>query len=418
MKYQDFGTRALHEGYDTGDHSGATSVPIYGTASYEFDTPEHQAETFAGRRPAHIYSRLTNPTVAVFERKMAALENGVGAIAFSSGMGAISTVLLALLSQGDEVAVGRSLFGGTLRLVSDVLPRYGITSSFFDPSEGKRLEMSLSRNTKAVFVESLGNPAMDIPDFEGISAVCKANNLPLIVDNTVPTPVLFNPGSIGAAIVIHSTTKSITGSGSAVGGAFVDTGTFDWARYPDEQVKEACSKFGSQAGFLAHTRKTIFSNTGACMSPYHAYLHMIGIETLSLRADRHCSNASDLAVYLSDQPGIEEVRYPTLESSPERQKASKYFGGRGGGLLTIRLATKETAFRFINGLSLAKTVANLGDTRTLVIHPASTIYSGCSGEEREAAGVTDGLVRVSVGIEGIQDILTDFGQALKEAREN
>ena len=417
MKYQDFGTRALHEGYDTSDHSGATSVPIYGTASYEFDTPEHQADTFAGRRPAHIYSRLTNPTVAVFERKMAAMENGVGSIAFASGMGAISTVLLALLSQNDDIAVGRSLFGGTLRLVSDVLPRYGITCSFFDPSEADHLERVISKSTKAVFVESLGNPAMDIPDFEGISAICKANNLPLIVDNTLPTPVLFNPGDIGAAIVIHSTTKSITGSGSAVGGVFVDTGQFDWTTYPDRQVQEACSKYGPQAGFLAHTRKTIFSNTGACMSPYHAYLHMIGMETLSLRVDRQCDNATDLAEYLSDQPEVEDVRYPTLASSPQRHAAEKYFGGRGGGLLTVRLATKEAAFRFINGMTMAKTVANLGDTRTLVIHPASTIYSGCSEEERKAAGVTDGLVRVSVGIEGIQDILTDFEQGLKEARE-
>ncbi|MBT3271747.1 MAG: O-acetylhomoserine aminocarboxypropyltransferase/cysteine synthase [Spirochaetales bacterium] len=413
MEYRDFMTKALHAGYDSSRHGNATSVPVYGTASFNFNTAETMADAFGGRRPGHIYSRLSNPTVGVFEARMAALEKGIGAVALASGMAAISAALFALLKQGDELAVGSSLFGGSLHFFNDVLRRYGITTKYFDASDTDQIKTAIGEKTKLVFVESLGNPALDIPDFEALSFQCKSRTIPLIVDNTLPSPVLFNPGDIGAALTIHSTTKSITGNGSAVGGVFIDTGCFDWSAYADDALVETISKYGAQFGFLAHARQTIFSNTGGCMAPHNAYLHLLGIETLQLRTDRHCANALELATHLETHPAVSGVNYPGLEDSPYRERAVRHFGGRGGGLLTLRLADKDKCFSFINSLNMAKQAANLGDSRTLVIHPASTIYATCTDKERRNAGVTDDLVRVSVGLEGIADIIDDFDSALQ-----
>lgn len=407
-----FDTKALHTGYDGLDHFGATAVPIYGTASYEFENIEGLADAFAGTKPGHIYSRQSNPTVFAFEQRMAALENGRGAIGCASGMAALSTILLSLLRKDDELVAGSSLFGGSLKLFENVLSKFGVRTRYFDPGNAGALEEQITDKTKVVFMESLGNPALDIPDFAGVTALCENHNIPLVVDNTLPTPVLFRPGDYGAAIVMYSVTKFITGNGSAVGGVFVDTGKYNWSDFRDPDMEQSVARYGPDNAFLASTRRAVYRNTGGCMAPFHAYLHLLGLETLGLRMERHCQNALGLARYLQDSSFVESVNYPVLGSSLYKERAKTYFDNRGGGLLTLRLGTRENCFAFINRLRIAKTVANLGDAKSLVIHPASTIYLNCSDQERKDAGITDDLIRVSVGIENIEDIISDFDQAL------
>ena len=414
MKEWGFNTKALHAGYAGRDYFGATSVPIFSTASFEFDSAEDIEGAFAGTKPGYIYSRIGNPTVAVFERRMAAIEGGVGAVGCSSGMAALNTVFTALLRPGDEIAAGSGLFGGTLQFFRENLGRFGVKTTFFNPTDADFLESAVTDKTKVVFVESLGNPSLHIPDFQRIQGLCAERNLPLIVDNTLPSPALFLPKSVGASIVIHSATKFITGTGAAIGGIFIDTGEFNWSGYPDEELKKSADQFGSENALLALTRKSIFRNGGGCMSPFNAYLHLIGLEGLGLRMERHCSNALALAGLLSELPSVSAVNYPSLESNPWRSRTKNYFQGHGGGLFTLRLGSKERCFEFINRLKIAKTVANLGDAKTIVIHPASTIYRNCTPAEKEESGVTDDLVRVSVGIESIEDLKSDFLSALEE----
>jgi O-acetylhomoserine (thiol)-lyase len=412
-----FETTAIHAGELPEKHGGATRTPIFETTSFAYGTAGELEEAFAGRKFGHIYSRISNPTVTSFEQKMSRLEGGVGALAAASGMAAISTVLFTLTRGQDEVVFGRSLFGGTFHLLDQVLGRYGVKARYVDPVNLKAIEGAVTERTKLLFVEAIGNPRLDVPDIRGISEIAKNRGIPLVVDGTLTTPYLFQAKEHGANIVVHSTTKYITGNGSTIGGVVVDLGNFDWASFPDEQIKETAGRIGAPFAFLAAARRNIQQNTGGCLSPFSAYLHNLGVETLALRMDRHCSNAQALAEFLSRHPDTTEVVYPGLKDNRFFEIARRQFGDRFGGMLTVSLESKEMCFKVIDNLKLVKNLANLGDAKTLVIHPASTIYQDCSAEENEAFGVTNGMIRVSVGIERIDDIVRDFESALREANK-
>jgi O-acetylhomoserine (thiol)-lyase len=410
-----FETRAIHAGKDLAREWGSTNGPLHQTAAFSHPGAEEMEEVFAGRRAGYTYSRIANPTVGVFEQRMAAVEGGVGALAASSGMAAIATVLFTLTRQGDRVVAGSSLFGGTLALFDRVFRRYGVEAVTVDSGDLAAVRAAINDRTRLLFVEMIGNPRLDVPDVEALAAVAAERQVPLVVDSTLATPYLFRPREHGAAIVVHSSTKYITGNGSAIGGVLVDLGTFDWSTQADQDLREAARKVGPQLAFLATARRVVQQNTGSSQSPMNAWLHAAGLETLALRMERHCSNALALARALAARPGVEAVSYPGLETSPWHQAARRQFGGRYGGLLTLRLGSRERCFKACRALRLARNAANLGDVRTLVIHPASTIYRETDEKARLAAGVTDDLLRVSVGIETAADILEDFSEAVAAA---
>ncbi len=415
MSAWDFDTKAIHSGIDPARHQGSTSIPVYETTSFAYDSARDLADVFEGKKFGYIYSRISNPTVAAFEQKINALENGVGAIAASSGMAAIATVLFSLTGQGDEIASSKSLFGGTLHLFNRILKKYGVRIRFFDPLDLEALKGAITGRTKLIFVETIGNPRLDIPDIGRMAKLAVENNIPLVVDSTLTTPYLFKAKDFGAAIVIHSSTKYITGNGNTIGGVIVDLGNYDWQDGRDGEIKAMAESIGSDFAFLSLARRHILENTGCCPSPFNVYLQFLGLETLSLRMERHCSNALTLAELLKDRSEIIEVNYPGLEDDPCFETARSQFGGKFGGLLTFKLGSRERCFALIDNLKLVKNLANLGDAKTLIIHPASTIYHDCSKEEMAQAGVSEDLLRVSVGIESITDIIADFEQAFKEA---
>mgnify|MGYP005837191683 CR=1 FL=1 len=405
-----FATKLIHSGFSGDRETGATTVPIYETASFAYDSALDLAAVFEGKRFGYIYSRIANPTVAAFERRINSLENGVGAIAAASGMAAIATVFFALTGAGSEVLASKSLFGGTYGFFREVLTKFGVRVRYVDFTNPNEYRKAFTPATRVVYLEALGNPKLDVPDIGEIKRLAELNNVPLVVDSTLTTPYLFPAKKYGVDIVIHSSTKYITGNGSSIGGVLVDLGNFTWNACQNDEIREMAKKAGEFA-FLAKAR-SILQNTGACLSPFNAFLQFSGVETLGLRMERHCSNALELARYLSGHPRILEVNYPGLPNNPFHEIARRQFGGRYGALLTFKLGTRERCFQFIDGLRMIKNLANIGDTRTLVIHPASTIYSGCTEEERLAAGVTEDLIRVSVGIEDVKDIISDMERAL------
>ena len=410
-----FTTRLVHGGVHPDHHGGATSTPIYQSAAFAFATAEELEGVFAGRAPGHIYSRISNPTVSAFEERVTLLEQGRGSVAAASGMAAVTTVVMALASQGDEVVASASLFGGTLHLFDELLSRYGVSTRYVDCTDLGAVRGALSDRTALIYAECLANPKLDVPDLDALAALARERGIPLVVDGTLTTPYLVRGAEHGVSVVIHSATKYMTGNGSTVGGVLVDCGTFDWKKCRSAAVRQAAKKAGGDLAFLVASRTGVLQNTGACMSPFSAYLHILGLETLSLRMERHCANAMALARFLREQPGVVGVGYPGLEGDPAHAIATKLFGGRYGGLLKVRLSSRERAFRVVGELKLARNLANLGDSRTLVIHPASTIYRECTSAQCAAAGVTDDMLRVSVGIEDIQDIQEDFRSALARA---
>ena len=411
-----FETRAIHSGHSSERHNGATTIPIYETAAFAYSTAEELAEVFDGKRAGHIYSRISNPTVQAFELKMSALEKGVGALATASGMAAIATILFALCRQNDEIVSSSSLFGGTLLLFNKIFKKYGVGVHFVDPLDLDLFRKAVSSKTSLIFLETISNPKLDVPDIGKIAELAREKGVPLVVDSTLTTPYLFKARDFGASLVVHSNTKYIAGNGSTIGGVVVDTGIFDWKEYRDNELKEMASRRGSDLAFLSLARSYVLQNTGSCLSPVNAYLHSLGLETLALRMERHCSNALALSEFLAHHPKIVQVNYPGLKSSPHFAIARLQYREHFGGLLNFRLGSKDKCYRLINNLKLVQNAANLGDAKTLIIHPASTIYHDCSQEERIKAGVSEDLVRVSVGIETIEDIIEDFDQALKEVR--
>jgi O-acetylhomoserine (thiol)-lyase len=407
-----FETLLIHGGLEPGP-AGATTVPIVQSSSFAHRTAEDLEDIFRGRTSGQIYTRLNNPTTESLEKRLALLEGGVAAVATASGMAAISTAVLTILRGGDEILASSSLFGGTYSLFKDTLGNYGITSRFVDPTDLAALEAAITPATRLIFVETVGNPKMDVPDIGAIALIARRAGIPLLLDATVTSPYLARGRDLGADLVIHSTSKYINGSGSVIGGAIIDNGTFDWGSPLFPHFEPYVKKY-RQFAFTARLRKLMHKDLGACPAPMNSFLLTEGIETLALRLERHCQNALELARFLKNHPRVAWVNYPGLEDSPFHEIAARQFGGKFGGLLTFGLADKAAAFRCINGLRMAKNLANIGDAKTLVIHPASTICVDYTPEQRLLMGVTEELVRVSVGLEHISDIIVDFSRALDE----
>ena len=412
-KSWDFETRAIHSGFDQDKQTGATALPIYESAAFAYDSAEDLEAAFQGRKFGHIYSRIANPTVTAFENRVNALENGLGAIATASGMAAIATAVYTLAQAGDEIVSGKSLFGGTFQLFNEIFGNSGIKVVYVESTDTEAYRRALSPRTKLIFLETIGNPKLDIPDIGAIAAIAKQQGVPLIVDSTLSTPYLFAAKRFGVDLVIHSTSKYISGSGNTIGGILVDLGNFDWRQCRTKAVAVLTKQAGDYA-FLARARRQILQNTGSCLSPFNAYLQNLGLETLALRMAKHCTNAAGLVEYFQAQPQVAAVNYPGLPGHPDHAVAAAQFQGGYGGLITLRLGTRERCFRVINRLQMVKCLANVGDAKTLIIHPASTIYYTCSEAEQAAAGVYPDLLRISVGIENIRDIIADFDQALSK----
>ncbi len=409
-------TLAIHGGFQGDSESGATAVPIHQTVSYAYKTAQELADVFDGRAPGYIYTRIANPTTTALEARLTELEGGIGCIATSSGMAAIASVVMGLVRAGDEIIAAAGIFGGTVSLFENTLGRFGIKTNLVDAADTAEFAKAINNKTKLIFLETIGNPRMDVPDIPAIAGITNRANIPLIVDNTLTTPFLIRPKEFRADIVVHSTSKFINGHGTAIGGAIIDTGNYDWANGPFEDIKKLAGQV-RQLAFLAHLRNLIYRDLGGCAAPMNSFLMLQGLETLSGRMTKHCENAEKLAQYLQNHPKVCWVNYPGLESSKFHSRVVELFGGRASGLLTFGLDDKDKAFRFIDSVKLAKNLANLGDAKTLVIHPSSTIFHEFSLEQQKQMGVTEDMVRVSVGIEDFEDIKSDFEQAIEKAFE-
>lgn len=416
-----FETLALHAGYAPDPTTGARAVPIYQTTSYQFRDADHAAALFALKEFGNIYTRIMNPTNDVFEKRISALEGGVAGLAVSSGQAAETLALLTILRSGDEFVSAASLYGGTYNLFKVTLPRMGITTKFVEINNLAEVQAAIGPKTKALYVESLSNPRLDVPDIEGLAAIANRAGIPLIVDNTAGTPALFNPIKHGAHIVVHSATKYIGGHGTAIGGVIIDAGTFPWnnGKFPEftdpnpgYHGLKLFETFGNLS-FIIKARVETLRDVGAALSPFNAHAFITGLETLSLRMERHSQNALAVARFLQRHSKVSWVKYPGLEEDPGHAQAKKYFHGGFGGLLTFGVKGGFSAGRsLINNVKLWSLLANLGDTRSLIIHPASTTHQQLTEAERKTSGVTEDLVRLSVGIEHIDDIIADLDRAL------
>jgi O-acetylhomoserine (thiol)-lyase len=404
-------TLAVHGGFSGDNETGAAAVPISQTVSYAYRTAQELADVFDGKSPGYIYTRISNPTTTALEARLTQLEDGIGCIATSSGMAAIASVVMGLTKTGDEIIAATGIFGGTVSLFENTLGRFNVRTSLVDVADTSNFANAISKKTKLIFVETVGNPRMDVPDIPAIAEIAHQANIPLVVDNTVTTPFIIKPVEFGADIVVHSTSKFINGHGTAIGGAIIDTGNYDWRKGDFEDIKELSKSVG-QLAFLAHLRNLIYRDLGGCPAPMNSFLMLQGLETLPGRMVKHVKNAKKLAQFLQAHPNVSWVNYPGLTDSKFSDKVAKLFNCRGGGLLTFGLGDKKRAFRFIDSLKLAKNLANLGDAKTLVIHPASTIFHEFSPDEKKSMGVPDDMVRVSVGIEDFEDIRADFQQAI------
>ncbi|NRR90203.1 O-acetylhomoserine aminocarboxypropyltransferase/cysteine synthase [Winogradskyella undariae] len=426
MSTQKFATKALHAGHDASQTSGTRAVPIYQTSSYVFKDSDEAAGRFNLSVPGYIYTRLNNPTNDILEQRLAALEGGIGAVATASGTSAISTTLLTLLRAGDHIVASSSLYGGTYNLLSVTLPRHGITTTFVDPSDPDSFKKATQENTRAFFVESLGNPKLDVLDLEAISKEAKAFKVPLIVDNTVATPYLLRPIEYGADIVIHSLTKYITGNGTSLGGIIIDSGNFDWTngKFPEFTEPSAgyhglvYSEAIGAAAFIAKIRVEGLRDYGGALSPFNAFQIIQGLETLELRIKKHSENALELAKWLQEQPEVNWVNYPGLETSKYKKLADKYLPKGQSGVVTFGVDGGYEAAKTISDTTkLFSLLANIGDTKSLIIHPASTTHQQLSDEAQLTSGVTKDLIRLSVGIENIEDLKNDLKEAFAVVKQ-
>lgn len=418
-----FNTLAVHGGQNIDPATKARAVPIYQTTSYQFDDADHAARLFGLQEFGNIYSRIMNPTQDVLEQRIAALEGGAAALALSSGQAAETLAILNIANAGDEIISTTSLYGGTYNLFHYTLPKLGITVRFVDAEDEAGLRAAINDKTKAVYTETVGNPKLDIVDIEKLANIAHENGLPLLIDNTTPSPALCRPIEHGADIVIHSLTKFIGGHGTSIGGLIVDAGKFDWkasGRFPDFVTPDPsyhgfvhADAFGPLA-FILKARVQGLRDIGACISPFNAFLILLGAETLHLRMERHSQNALAVAQFLQSHPQVTSVNYAGLETSPYHSRVQKYMPTGAGALVTFEVrGGLEAGKRFINSVKLHSLLANIGDAKSLVIHPASTTHSQLSEEEQASTGVTPGLVRLSVGIEDVRDIIADIDQALK-----
>ncbi len=404
-----FNTALLHHNFDGEASTGSTITPIYQVSAFAHSSAEQLEKVFNNKAPGFAYTRISNPTVDAFEKRVAAMENGIGAVACASGMAAVTMSLLNVLEAGDEIIAGSGLFGGTIDLFSD-LEAFGITTRFVESVDVASVEPLLNEKTKAVFTELIGNPKLDVVDLKKVSSLVHAHGVPLIIDSTTATPYLVHPFEFGADVVVHSSSKYINGGGNAISGVIIDSGNFQWdpERYRGFAEYKKYGKFA----YLAKLRNGIWRNVGACLAPMNAFLNSVGLETLGLRMERLCSNAQQLAEFLDTVEGM-EVNYPGLKKSPYYDLVQSQFGGKAGAILTLRAGSKERAFSLINHLKFATNATNIGDTRTLVIHPASTIYTHSSEQQQRSAGVYEDSIRISIGIEDIEDLIADFAQAIE-----
>jgi O-acetylhomoserine (thiol)-lyase len=421
LKSFGFDTRQLHAGQEPDPATGSRAVPIYQTTSYLFEDTDQAARLYALQEPGHIYTRLTNPTTAVFEARMASLEGGSAALATSSGQAALTAAVLAICRAGDHIVSIRTLYGGTTTLFMHVLPRLGIETTLVDGEDPESFRRAIRPNTRLLYGETLGNPGVNVFPFEAVAEIAGQERLPLMIDNTFATPYLCRPFDWGANIVTHSTTKFIGGHGTTIGGVVVDGGNFDWeasGRYPEFTQPDrgfhdlVYADLGPMA-FMSKMRAQVMSNMGMCQAPFNAWLFLQGLESLSLRMERHVRNAQAVAEYLESHPQVSWVSYPGLASHPDYATAKRYLPKGPGGILGFGVqGGREAGAAFINNLKLFSHLANVGDAKSLAIHPASTTHSQLTPEEQLLSGVSPDFVRLSIGLEDIDDILWDLEQAL------
>ncbi len=417
-----FETKQLHIGQETPDPvTDARAVPIYATTSYVFHDSQHAADRFGLRDAGNIYGRLTNPTQDVFERRIAALEGGTAALAVASGAAAITYTIQAIAKSGDNIVAAETIYGGTYNLLAHTLPGYGITTTFVNPDKEGSFEAAINENTKALYIETLGNPNSNIIDIEKLAAIAHAHNIPLIVDSTFATPYLLRPFEYGADIVVHSATKFIGGHGTAIGGVIVESGNFDWAAsgkfpqfsQPNPSYHGAVfTQAAPGAAFVTYIRAILLRDTGATLSPFHAFIFLQGLETLSLRVERHAYNTKKVIEFLQNHPKVERVNHPSVEGSPYKALYDKYFPNGGGSIFTFEIkGGEEEAKRFIDHLQIFSLLANVADVKSLAIHPASTTHSQLNEAELAEQGIHPNTVRLSIGTEHIDDIIFDLSEA-------
>ena len=424
-----FETLQLHVGQESPDPvTDARAVPIYQTSSYVFRNSDHAAARFGLTDAGNIYGRLTNPTEDVFEQRIAALEGGVAALAVASGAAAIDYTIQNLAHAGEHIVAASNIYGGTFNLLQHTLPEYGISTTFVDPENFDEIENAIKENTMAVFIETLGNPNSDVVDIEGIAKIAHAHKIPLVIDNTFGTPYLIRPIEYGADIVVHSATKFIGGHGTTIGGVIVDSGKFDWeasGKFPSLTEPNpsyhgvSFTKAAGPAAFVTKIRAILLRDTGATLSPFHAFFFLQGLETLSLRVERHVENSLKVVEYLKNHPLVEKVHHPSISDDPRQQELyKKYFPNGGGSIFTFEIKGDDTtAKKFIDNLELFSLLANVADVKSLVIHPASTTHAQLSDEELEAVGIKKNTIRLSIGTEHIDDIIEDLEEAFKAVAE-
>ncbi len=427
MSKYHFETLQLHVGQEQADPaSDARAVPIYATTSYVFHNSQHAADRFSLADSGNIYGRLTNSTQDVFEKRIAALEGGNAGLAVASGAAAIVYSIQALARQGEHIVAQKTIYGGTSNLLAHTLPQYGITTTFVDAHNLAEVEAAIQPNTKAVYIETLGNPNSDIPDIDAIAEIAHRHGLPLVIDNTFGTPYLIRPIEHGADIVVHSATKFIGGHGTTLGGVIVDAGTFDWAKngaYPWISEPNPSyhgvqfTKAAPAAPFVTYVRAILLRDEGACISPFAAFLLLQGTETLSLRLERHAENTKKVVEFLVNHPMVESVSHPSLPDHPDHALYEKYFPNGGASIFTFRIkGGREEAFKFIDSLKIFSLLANVADVKSLVIHPASTTHAQLTDEELANVGIYQNTIRLSIGTEHIDDILADLDQALNAVK--
>ncbi len=420
-----FDTLQVHAGQKPDPATGSRAVPIYQTTSYVFRDTEHGANLFALKEPGNIYSRIMNPTSDVLEQRLAALEGGAAALAVASGSAAITYTILNIAGAGDEIVAASTLYGGTYNLLSVTLPRLGIKTAFVDPDDPENFRKAISEKTKAVYIETLGNPGINIVDIEAVAAIAHKNGIPLIIDNTFGTPYLIRPIEFGADVVVHSATKFIGGHGTSIGGVIVDSGRFDWAgsgRFPGLTEPDPSyhgvvyTRDMGAAAYVTKIRVQLLRDTGAAISPFNSFLLLQGLETLSLRVAKHVANAIAVANYLNGHPQVAWVNYPGLEDNKYHRLAQKYLPKGAGSIFTFGIkGGYDSAVKFIDNLEIFSLLANVADAKSLVIHPASTTHAQLSPEEQRASGVTSDHIRLSIGIEDVEDLIHDLEQALEKA---
>ena len=417
-----FETKQLHVGQEQADPvTDARAVPIYASTSYVFHNSQHAADRFALRDAGNIYGRLTNPTQDIFEQRIAALEGGSAALAVASGAAAISYTIQAIAKAGQNVVAAKTIYGGTYNLLEHTLPDYGITTRFVDPDEDGAFEAAIDENTRALYIETLGNPNSNLIDIQKVADVAHAHNIPLVVDSTFATPYLLRPFEYGADIVVHSATKFIGGHGTAIGGVIVESGKFDWeasGKFPQFSQPNPSyhgavfTQAAPGAAFVTYIRAILLRDTGATLSPFHAFIFLQGLETLSLRVERHAENTKKVIEFLTKHPKVESVNHPSVEGSPYKALYDKYFPNGGGSIFTFEVKGDEkTAQKFIDNLQVFSLLANVADVKSLAIHPASTTHSQLTGAELLEQGIKPNTIRLSIGTEHIDDILFDLQEA-------